>query len=87
MSEKPMAQRGTKEWHEQIVAAVAQAYRTEVSLEKTMDTAFASAIVSNIENLLRTDKWPKLGCATTRSLIEELMARLDIDMDYRTIDS
>lgn len=32
---------------------------------------------------------PKLGCATTRELIEELKARIEMNenLDYRTIDS
>lgn len=44
------------------------------------------AIVVEIKDLLRTDEHPRLGCATTRALIEEVLARLDIDLDYRTID-
>ena len=32
---------------------------------------------------------PKLGCATTREIIEELRTRIEMDgkLDYRTIDS
>ena len=31
---------------------------------------------------------PKLGCATTRQLLEELTARIEVDggLDYRTVD-
>jgi len=82
-----IAEEGTKQRHEQIVGAVARGWCSEKNSEKTMDPDLAMAITEEIETLLKTDIHPKLGCATTRRIIEELVARLNIDLDYRTIDS
>jgi hypothetical protein len=35
--------------------------------------------------LLKTTQ-SNLGCATTRELLEELAARMGLDLDYRTVD-
>jgi hypothetical protein len=45
--------------------------------------------------MVADDCEPQLGCATTRQLLEELSARIEvsktigeeIDLDYRTVDS
>ena len=85
MSEK-LAETATRQWHEQVMGAVARGWCDEKNGKKTMDSDLAMAIVDEVETLLKTDEHPRLGCATTRNLIEELFARLDIDLNYRAID-
>lgn len=77
----------TKKWHEQIAGAVARGWCSPENAHKTMDTDLALAITKEIEDLLKTDVHPKLGCATTRALIEEIAARVSIDLGYRTTDT
>jgi len=75
--------------HDAIVAAVAQGWTTDKNKSKEMDVALAMAIVANVERVLALDQQPQLGCATTRELLAELSARVEIsgNLDYRTIDS
>lgn len=87
VTEERIAELCTKMWHEQIMGAVARGWCGKGNSHKTMDSDLAMGIVSEVEALLRTDIHPKLGCATTRQLLEELFARLDIDLDYRTINN
>lgn len=37
----------------------------------------------------QAEREPRLGCATTRQLLEEITARIEVngELDYRTIDS
>ncbi len=84
--EEIIAESGTKQRHEQILGAVARGWCHEKNSNKTMDSDLAFAIVEEVEVLIRTDIHPKLGCATTRQLLEELFARLDVDLNYRTDD-
>jgi len=41
------------------------------------------------KELQKIDNKPNLGCATTRVLIDEIRARIEVDgqLDYRTIDN
>lgn len=82
-----IAQQGTKERHEQIVGAIARGWCHPKNESKTMDSDLAMAIAEEVETLLKTDDYPKLGCATTRQLIDEICARLNLSLEYRTIDS
>ena len=80
---------GTKERHEQIMGAVARGWCSPKNENKTMDSDLAMAIVSELEDLLQTDRHPRLGCATSRELLEEITARIkvgSVGLDYRTID-
>ena len=84
-----LADVGTKEWHEQIMGAVARGWCSSANEHKTMDPDLAMAITSEIEDLLRTDRHLRLGCATTRELLDEITARIDVGsvgLDYRTVD-
>ena len=82
-----LAETCTTEWHEQIMGAVARGWCSELNAKKEMDSDLAMAISTEVEELLKTDIHPKLGCATTGQLIEEVVARLGIDLNYRTIDN
>lgn len=84
-----IAEEGTKQRHEQIMGAVARGWCHEKNCHKTMDTDLAMAISEEVEKLIRTDICPRLGCATTGQLLEELKARVEIDgsVNYGTIDS
>ena len=89
-AEEIIAQAGTKMRSEQILGAVARGWCSEKNSHKTMDSDLATAIASEIERLLRTDQYPRLGCATTREMLDEIANRIEIHsdlMEYRTIDA
>ena len=79
-----LAEEGSMKRLEQLNGAIARGWCHSENSSKVMDPDLASAIYDEIVSLLRTDKHPKLGCATTRQLIEEVVCRMDIDLDYRT---
>lgn len=89
LAEEQIAEQGTKEWHEQIVGAVARGWCSKANASKVMDSELAMAIAAEVEALVRTDIHPRLGCATTRQLLEEIKVRIEVDgqLDYRAIDS
>ena len=64
----------------------AGAWCGEKAKDITMDTdlaeEFAKILVKHMYD-------PKLGCATTRELLDEIRTRIEVDgkLDYRTIDS
>lgn len=63
----------------------AQAWCGEKTKGKTMDVELAEEFA----NILVIQMYePKLGCATTRDLLEEIKVRIELDgkLDYRTID-
>lgn len=85
-----LAEPTTKEWHEQIAGAVARGWCSEKNSRKTMDNDLIVAIVAEVETLLKTDIHPRLGCATTGELLEEIRVRIEVHgpgLEYRTIDS
>ncbi len=82
-----LAKACTGTWHGQIIGAVGRGWCSPENSGKEMDYDLANAITVEVETLLKTDIHPKLGCATTQQLIDELCARMDIDLSYRTIDS
>jgi len=54
--------------------------------EKTSSTVMDPDLCEEFAKILCEEMYtPKLGCATTRELIDELLARLDIDLDYCTV--
>ncbi len=84
-----LASQGTKEWHGQIMGAVARGWCHKINAHKTMDSDLAMAITSEVETLIRTDDHPRLGCATTRELLDEITVRIEVGsvgLDYRTVD-
>jgi len=89
MNTEQIAEPATKEWHEQIVGAVARGWCSPENAHKTMDSVLAMAITKEIETLVKSDIYPRLGCATTRELLTEITARIEVNgnLDYRTIDS
>lgn len=72
--------------HNELKEAVVRGWCHPKNSSKKMDVDLAMAI---IEEVWKADRSPNLGCATTRELFNELIARTDVDgrMDYRTIDS
>ncbi len=78
----------TKDIH----GAMSRAWCHSENEHKIMDTDLALAAAEEIETLIRADKTPYLGCATTKELIDELAARADVSATvgedwpfYRTI--
>jgi hypothetical protein len=80
---------------EEIAGAVARGWCAPATENKVMDAELAMAITDEVWNLLNP---PNLGCATTRQLLEELTARIEVGgfdpssigksaLDYRTVDS
>ena len=80
---------------EEIMGAVARGWCAPTTENRTMDAELAKAISDEVWNLLNP---PNLGCATTRQLLEELTARIEVGgcdstevgrsaLDYRTVDS
>ena len=63
----------------------AQAWCTSSTSHIVLDVALAEAFAQ----ILRRERWqPALGCATTRELLDEVRARIELDgkLDYRTVD-
>lgn len=73
---------------EEIQGAVARGWGSSKNEKKVMDVDLATAISIEVKKLFVAYKEPKLGCATTRQLLAEIKARIDLDgkLDYRTID-
>jgi len=63
----------------------ALAWCGEKTKDKTMDADLAEEFA---KILVKHMYAPKLGCATTREILEELKVRIEMDgkLDYRTID-
>ncbi len=63
----------------------AGAWGGEKTKGKTMDVDLAEEFA---KILVKHMYAPKLGCATTREILEELKTRIEMDgkLDYRTID-
>jgi len=58
--------------------------------EKTKDITMDAGLAEEFAKILVVQMYaPKLGCATTREILEELKTRIEMDgkLDYRTIDS
>ena len=71
---------------EDILQAVGRGWCHPNTEDRTMDADLASAIADEV---WKADTTPNLGCATTKQLLDELMARAEVDgtMDYRMVDS
>ncbi len=80
---------------EEIAGAVARGWCAPTTENRVMDAELALAITNEVWNLLNP---PNLGCATTRELLAEITARIEIGgwdhtqvgvsaLDYRTVDS
>lgn len=76
-----------------IRGAVARGWCHTRNSAKVMDTDLAEAISEEVRRLFFKDRNPYLGCATTRQLIDELVARADVAStigekwpSYRTVD-
>ena len=57
--------------------------------EKTKDKIMDPDLAEEFAKILVKQMYePKLGCATTRSLLDEIRTRIEVDgkLDYRTID-
>ena len=67
---------------------VGVAWTTPETQHITLDTALGVAFADIVDEIWAEVAKPNLGCATTRELIEEITARIEIDgnLDYRTID-
>ena len=72
-----------------IRGAVIRGWTRKATVEIIMETALVEAITEEVNELFLSDCEPHLGCATTRTLLAEISARLEIDgrLDYRTIDT
>jgi hypothetical protein len=54
--------------------------------ESTSNTEMDGVLAEAFAELLVKEMYePHLGCASTRDLINELMTRIGIDLDYKTI--
>ena len=63
----------------------AQAWCTPTTSHIVLDYPLAEAFAE----ILRRERYqPALGCATTRELLDEIKARVELDgkLDYRTVD-
>lgn len=76
---------------DQIIKAVSRGWTHPETEHLTMDETLAHAIV---EEIMKVDNQPNLGCATTELLIAELLSRARIASiagetwpSYRTIDA
>jgi hypothetical protein len=72
-----------------VIAAVAQGWCTPENAHKVVDPDLAMAI---IEKVMELDSEPMLGLATTRQLLRELEARIEVDyysggggLDYTSV--
>ena len=76
---------------EEILGAVARGWCHPDNSGKTMDEALAVAIAHEIRSLydevMNTVSSPNLGCATTKELLEEVTARIELDgkLEYKTV--
>ena len=74
----------------EIRGAVARGWCSKENESKIMDVTLAEAISKEVYSLIaQSPKEPYLGCATTRELLAEILARIEVDgkLDYKTIDS
>ena len=67
----------------------AQAWGTKKTTCKEMDADLCEAFADIIDQINQFPAQPNLGCATTRELLDEIKARIEVDgnLDYRTVDS
>ena len=74
---------------EEILGAVARGWCHPDNEGKTMDESLAVAIAHEIRAILSVPCAPSLGLATTKELLEEITARIEIDgkLEYRTVDN
>jgi hypothetical protein len=65
------------------------AWTTKANEKTTMDVNLATTFADIVDEIWAEVAKPNLGCATTRELLAEITARIEIDgnLDYRTIDS
>ena len=70
----------------QIKEALARGYCTDRNSKKVLDPDLIEDMAIEIGKLPQE---PYLGCATTKELLEEIKARIEIDgkLEYRTIDN
>lgn len=73
----------------EVIGAVARGWTHPDTEHLVMDEKLAWAIVDEIIALDLADETPRLGCATTAQMLEELTARAEVGgyADYRTVDS
>lgn len=71
---------------QEITEAVARGWCSPKNEHKVMDSDLAYAIV---EEIVKINKTPNLGYATTRELLVELSARTEVDgsANYRTVSA
>jgi len=68
---------------------VGVAWTTPETEHITLNPALGVAFADIVDEIWAEVAKPNLGCATTRELIEEITARIEIDgnLDYKTVDS
>jgi len=78
---------------EEIRGAVARGWCDPKNSHKEMDTDLAEAISREVHKLFIADQEPYLGCATTKQIATELLARMETAElvgekwpKYRTVD-
>ena len=64
---------------------IGRAYCHAQNADKGVDGTLAASIV---EEILKADRFPQLGCATTAELLQEITVRCEVNgtAKYRTID-
>jgi hypothetical protein len=64
----------------------AQAWCTKKNEKKIMDPELAEAFADILD---KETNIPRLGCATTKEMLEEITARIKMsgELDYRTVDN
>ena len=79
-----------KEEHERRMNFALQLAATAWCGEKTKSNVMDGDLAEEFAKILVVEMYkPRLGCATTREILEELKTRIEVDgqLDYRTIDS
>lgn len=66
----------------EIRGAVARAWCHPENANKVMDEKLALAAADEVEKIIRADKTPQLGCATTLELVTELECRVRMAGEY-----
>ena len=72
---------------DKIEQAVACGWCTPENETKVVDPKLVKAISLQVSAAICAEEEPYLGCATTRQLFEEIIARMDeTELSYRSID-
>jgi hypothetical protein len=68
-----------------IEQAISRGYCTSRNCKKILDPDLVEDMANEV---FKANIFPQLGCATTRELLDEITARIEVDekLDYKTIN-